>query len=99
MADFWKSGEKKWCEYCEVYIRFNLVKQHEQTPKHKGRVEKTLSMQRSGRTKEGMAEERVKRELAKMERLASGAVLNDVASGRAHAHETVRTFADQVKVS
>lgn len=77
-------------------MRFNLVKQHEQTPKHKSRVDRSLSQQRAGRTKEGLAEEQVKRELAKMERLASGAVMNDVAAGRAQAHETTKTFASQV---
>ncbi len=97
MTEFWKSGERIWCEQCEVYVRFNLVKQHQQTPKHKSRVERMMSSQRAGRTKEGMEEERVKRELAKMERLASGSVMNDVAAGRAGSHETAMTFAAAVK--
>ncbi len=97
MADFWKSGERIWCEHCEVYVRFNLVKQHQQTPKHRSRVERALSSQRAGRTKEGMEQEKVNRELARMERLATGAVLNDVAAGRARNHETAATFASAVK--
>jgi hypothetical protein len=97
MADFWKSGERIYCDHCEVYVRFNLVKQHQQTPKHKSRVERALSAQRAGRTKGGIEQDKVDRELARMERLATGSVLNDVAAGRARNHETAATFATAVK--
>lgn len=93
MTEFWVSKPNHWCEYCEVFIRFNLVKKHNNEPKHKRNLEKALKAQRSGRTKEGMEQERIQRELQRLEKYAMGKLTQDVASGVAGSHETKTTFA------
>ena len=92
MTEFWASKPKTWCEMCDMFVRHNEVKKHNEGPKHKRNMERR---QRNGRTQGGQMDDKVARELARMERMAGSSVARDVASGRAAAHEAKKTFADR----
>jgi len=72
MSEYWKSTPKYWCKFCETYVRDtpNDRKQHEQTGKHQGGIQKSLRELHKRKEQDEREKQRAQNEVARLKRLA-----------------------------
>ncbi|GAB7338606.1 hypothetical protein MBLNU457_5341t1 [Dothideomycetes sp. NU457] len=72
MSEYWKSTPKYWCKFCETYVRDtpNDRKQHEQTGKHQGGIQKSLRELHKRKEQDEREKQRAQGEVARLKRLA-----------------------------
>lgn len=72
MSEYWKSTPKYWCKFCETYVRDtpNDRKQHEQTGKHQGGIQKSLRELHKRKEQDERDKQRAQSEVARLKRLA-----------------------------
>ena len=75
-----------------MFVHQNQRKRHEQNVKHKNKVERAMIRSRQGRGRESGEDERARREVARLERMAVQKMLKE--DPNVAAHETVLRFND-----
>uniref|UniRef100_A0A6B2EI05 Putative spliceosomal protein fbp21 n=1 Tax=Phlebotomus kandelakii TaxID=1109342 RepID=A0A6B2EI05_9DIPT len=80
MADYWKSNERKFCDFCKCWIADNKpsIQFHENGRRHKANVEKRISEISKKAAKDEKSRKKMDIELKKMEEAAMAAYAQDI---------------------
>ncbi|XP_055681270.1 WW domain-binding protein 4 [Lutzomyia longipalpis] len=80
MADYWKSNERKFCDFCKCWIADNKpsIQFHENGRRHKANVEKRISDISKKAAKDEKSRKKMDIELKKMEEAAMAAYAQDI---------------------
>ncbi|XP_059617412.1 WW domain-binding protein 4 isoform X2 [Phlebotomus argentipes] len=80
MADYWKSNERKFCDFCKCWIADNKpsIQFHENGRRHKANVEKRISEISKKAAKDEKSKKKMDIELRKMEEAAMAAYAQDI---------------------
>ncbi|KAF8456745.1 hypothetical protein BDZ91DRAFT_745288 [Kalaharituber pfeilii] len=73
MAEYWKSTPKYWCKHCKTFVVDTKLERtkHEATGRHKGALERFIRDLHRNNEKEARAKEAAKREVSRLEAIAS----------------------------
>ncbi|XP_055532566.1 WW domain-binding protein 4 [Wyeomyia smithii] len=83
MADYWKSNDRKYCDFCQCWIADNKpsIQFHESGRRHKANVQKRLSDISRNSYKQQKEQNKVEADLKKMNEAAMKAYMQDVTAG------------------
>ncbi|XP_035919935.1 WW domain-binding protein 4 [Anopheles stephensi] len=97
MADYWKSNERKYCDFCKCWIADNKssVQFHENGKRHQLNVQKRISDISRNSYKAQQEQNKIDAELKKMNDAAMKAYMLDISSG---ADISSRELAEQQKL-
>uniref|UniRef100_U5EYC2 Putative precatalytic spliceosome n=1 Tax=Corethrella appendiculata TaxID=1370023 RepID=U5EYC2_9DIPT len=98
MADYWKSNEKKYCDFCKCWIANNKpsIQFHENGRRHQINVQKRLSEISRQSAKNAKIQQSVDEDMKRMNDGAMKAYLQDISSGTGDL--TTRAISEQVKL-
>lgn len=96
MADYWKSNDRKFCEFCQCWIADNKpsIQFHETGRRHKQNVQKRISDISRNSYKAQKEQSKVDAEMRKMNDAAMKAYMQDITAG---ADISSRALAEQQK--
>ncbi|KAJ8676718.1 hypothetical protein QAD02_012505 [Eretmocerus hayati] len=80
MADYWKSQDRKYCDFCKCWIADNKpsIQFHENGKRHKENVTKRVKEIHKNSVKQAKQQKKFENDIEKMEKAAMAAYLKDV---------------------
>jgi len=74
MSEYWKSTPKYWCKFCEAFVKDTKFdkQQHDATPKHQGKIQRSLRNLHKENERADRDKDRAKAEVARLNGIVSG---------------------------
>jgi len=75
MSEYWKSTPKYWCKFCEAFVKDTKFdkQQHDATPKHQGKIQRSLRNLHRENERADRDKDRAKAEVARLNGIVAGA--------------------------